>query len=214
MRAARCAATLALLVGAVVGCGDEIPDYQSVWTTTTAPPAATAAAPVPIHQYLDDAGVAGEPVPPDQLTDLTVTIPTPPGWEPFVDPGFAPGTQVIAKDKTWPLAMLAVIQLTGDFDVAEAIDHGNVGAELSDNFKRLNASTEDWRGYPSSMIEGSYDLNGNRMQTYNRIVIATGSPPAHQRYLVQLTVTSLAEEAAANGPDIESILRGFTVAPA
>ena len=27
------------------------------------------------------------------------------------------------------------------------------------------------------MIEGSYDLNGKRMHSYNRIVIATGRPP-------------------------------------
>ena len=27
------------------------------------------------------------------------------------------------------------------------------------------------------MIEGSYDLNGQRMHSYNRIVIATGAPP-------------------------------------
>ena len=69
--------------------------------------------------------------------------------------------------------------------------------ELSENFKQLNASEKNWRGFPSSMIEGSYDLNGQRMQSYNRIVIATGSPPANQRYLVQLTVTSFADEAQA-----------------
>ncbi|MBV9350800.1 MAG: LpqN/LpqT family lipoprotein, partial [Mycobacterium sp.] len=47
---------------------------------------------------------------------------------------------------------------------------------------------------------------------FNRIVIATGSPPANQRYLVQLTVTSLAEQAVAESADIEAIIAGFTVA--
>ena len=47
------------------------------------------------------------------------------------------------------------------------------------------------------MIEGSYDLNGRRMHSYNRIVIATGSPPANQRYLIQFTVTGYADKAAA-----------------
>ena len=45
---------------------------------------------------------------------------------------------------------------------------------MSENFKKLNASLDDFNGFPSSMIEGSYDLNGKRMHSYNRIVIATG----------------------------------------
>ena len=37
-------------------------------------------------------------------------------------------------------------------------------------------------------------------------------PPANQRYLVQLTITSLASEAVAQSNDIEAIIRGFVVA--
>jgi hypothetical protein len=65
------------------------------------------------------------------------------------------------------------------------------------------------------MIEGNYDLNGQRMQSYNRMVIATGTPARPglpgQRYLVQLTVTAFADKAQADGPDIEAIIVGFTV---
>jgi hypothetical protein len=61
------------------------------------------------------------------------------------------------------------------------------------------------------MIEGSYDLKGQRLHTFNRMVIATGSPPAHQRYLVQLAVTSLATQAVPDAADIEAIITGFTV---
>jgi hypothetical protein len=62
------------------------------------------------------------------------------------------------------------------------------------------------------MIEGSYDLNGQRMHSYNRIVVPTGGPPANQRYLVQFTVTGYAEKAAEQGPDIEAVIGGFNVA--
>jgi hypothetical protein len=62
------------------------------------------------------------------------------------------------------------------------------------------------------MIEGSYDLNGKRMHSYNRIVIATGAPPANQRYLVQFTVTGYADKAQAEASDIEAIIAGFNVA--
>jgi hypothetical protein len=44
------------------------------------------------------------------------------------------------------------------------------------------------------------------------MVIATGSAPAQQRYLVQLAVTSLADQAAPDAADVEAIIKGFTVA--
>jgi hypothetical protein len=213
VKAARCAAAVALAVIAATGCGAETPDYHSIWSTSsTPPPPTTTGAPVPIAKFLEDAGVNGESVAPDKLTDLTVTMPRPKGWQQYSNPNFAPGTQVIAKGDTYPTAMLVVLKLNGDFDVNEAIKHGYADAELSQNFKRLNASTDNWHGFPSSMIEGSYDLNGQRMHSYNRIVVATGAPPANQRYLVQFTVTGYAEKAAEEAPDIEAVIGGFNVA--
>jgi hypothetical protein len=207
------AAILALLVFAAAGCGDRSPDYTSLLTTTPKPTAAApTTTPVPISQYLEEAGVTGQPVAADRLTDLTVTMPRPKGWEQYSNPNFAPGTRVIAKGDTYPTAMLMVFQLTGgDFDPAKAIQHGYADAQMSQNFRQLNASTEDWKGFPSSMIEGSYDLNGKRMHSYNRIVIATGAPPANQRYLIQFTVTGYADKAQAEAPDIEAVIAGFNV---
>jgi hypothetical protein len=205
----RIAATVVLAVIVLAGCGDKTPDYTTLLSTTTT----SSPAPVPIAQYLETAGVTGQPIAPDKLTDLTVTMPRPKGWEQYSNPNLAPGTRVIAKGDTYPTAMLMVFKLTGgDFDPAKAIEHGNADAELSQNFRRLNASTHNWRGFPSSMIEGSYDLNGSRMHSYNRIVIATGSPPANQRYLIQFTVTGYADKAAEEAPDIEAIIAGFNVA--
>jgi hypothetical protein len=209
-------AAAAALVLATAACGAETPDYQSVWSTSSsAPPSpeTPTETPVPIAQYLEGVGVTGRTVAPEKLPDLTVSIPTPPGWKPYPGTQFEPGTRVIAKGDTYPIAMLLAIELTGQFDPAEAIKHGDDDARLSENFKELNASHDTWRGLPSAMVEGTYDLNGQRMQTYNRIVIATGAPPANQRYLVQLTVTSFANEAEKYGKDIETILAGFTVAP-
>lgn len=212
-------------VVAASGCGTEPPNYKSVWSTSSAPTTTATSAnetPVPIAAYLEQHGVVGDPIGPEKLTDLTVTFPTPPGWKPYFNTNFAPGTRVIAKGDTYPTAMLVVLRLRGDFDVKEATKHGYVDAEMSQNFKRLNASMDDFMGFPSAMIEGSYDLNGTRMHSYNRIVIATGAPqppkaagqpaPPSQRYLVQFTVTGFADKAAEEAPDIESIIRGFTVA--
>lgn len=212
------AAAGAVIALAVAGCGPATPDYKSIWTTTTSTTttAPNTDKPISLSTYFENIGITGAPVAPDKLTDLVVTVPEPPGWKPYFNVNLSPGTRTIAKGDTYPTAMLLVFQLDGNFDVAEALKHANGDAELSQNFKQLNASTDDFRGFPSSMIEGTYDLNGQRMQSYNRIVFAEGTPARAnlpgQRYLVQLTVTSFADKAQADGPDIEAIIKGFTVA--
>jgi hypothetical protein len=70
----------------------------------------------------------------------------------------------------------------------------------------------DFHGFPSSMIEGSYNLGNQRLHTINRIVVAHGAGEDPDRYLIQLAVTSLADKAVADAVDIETIIRGFTVA--
>jgi hypothetical protein len=215
----RLIATAALVAATVSGCGPAAPDYRSLWSTTPTPTTTpSTGAPVPISQYLETVGVNGQPVAPDRLTDLTVTMPMPGGWHPYTNPNLAPGTRTIVKGDTYPTAMLLVFQLSGDFDVTEALKHADADAELSENFKKLNGSNENFRGFPSSMIEGTYDLNGKRMHSYNRIVVATGKPPnagaPGQKYLIQFTVTGFADQAQAEGPDVEAIIKGFTVAAA
>jgi hypothetical protein len=191
------AAVVVLFAGA---CAPKAPDYQSILSksSTAAATTTTTDKPVPLSQYLENIGVIGKQVAPGSLTDLTVSIPTPPGWSPFTSPKITPETLIIAKDRKYPTARLVVFALRGDFDPA--------------NFKQLDASTADYNGFPSSMIQGSYDLDGTRLHSWNRIVIPTGSPPANQRYLVQLTITSLADQAVAQSSDIEAIIRGFVVA--
>jgi len=201
------------LTMSTVACGPKSPDFQSILTkSSTISTTTTAAKPVPLSQYLQSIGVTGQQVAPGTLTDLTVSIPTPPGWSPSSNPNITPETVMISKGGKYPTARLVVFKLRGDFDPAQVIKHGNDDAQLFENFKQLDASTADYNGFPSSMIQGSYDLDGTRLHSWNRIVIATGSPPANQRYLAQLTITGLANQAVAQSSDIEAIIRGFVVA--
>jgi hypothetical protein len=108
--------------------------------------------------------------------------------------------------------MVMVFKLEGNFDVAAALAHADDDAELSKNFTRLNYSGDDFKGFPSSMIEGSYDLEGTRLHTYNRIVIPVTPAPAFTRYLVQFTVTTRADQAASAAPDVQQVIEGFSVA--
>ncbi len=200
-----------VLAGLGTACGSRPPDYSSVWTTTSTTTSTTSTSPTPIAQFLEGVGVTGEPIPPDKLTDIQVTLPRPPGWVKYANPNLSPATQVIAKNNTYPTATLIIFRLNGNFDVGEAIKHANVDAEISQNFTKLNSSTDNFNGFPSSMIEGSYDLNGKRLHSYNRVVIPVTPAPKFQRYLVQLTVTSLADQAAPDAADIEAVIKGFTV---
>lgn len=204
------AATLALLTA---GCGPKTPNYQSIWTTgTTSTTPTITVEPIPFSKYLDKIGVGQQPVAPDTLTDLTVSMPTPPGWAKYSSPAIPPTSEVITKDGPYPNAMLIVVKLYGEFDPREVVKHGNADAVLAQNFKQLDASDADFHGFPSSMMQSSYDLDGKRLHTFNRVVIATGSPPDSQRYMVQLAITSLADQAVAQAGDIETIIDGFTVA--
>jgi hypothetical protein len=207
------AAAIVALSTSVAACAPKAPDYSSILGTSSATTTTTTTTkPVPLSQYLESIGVTGQQVAPSTLTDLTVSIPTPPGWAPFTSPNIRPETVMISKGGTYPTARLVVFKLRGDFDPAQVIKHGNDDAQLFQNFKQLDTSTAPFNGFPSSMLQGSYDLDSTRLHSWNRIVIPTGSPPANQRYLVQLTITSLADQAAAQSTDIEAIIRGFVVA--
>jgi hypothetical protein len=209
----RRAAALAALAVAAAGCGPKTPDYQSIWSTTpTTTSAAPTERPIPFSQYLQSNGVSGSPVEPGTLTDLTVSIPTPPGWQRINRPNIPNTTELIARADAFPNAMLIVFKLGGDFDATELVKHGNDDARLAENFKQLESSNADFHGFPSSMIEGSYNLGDQRLHTINRIVIAHGSGEDAERYLIQLAVTSLADQAVADAVDIETIIHGFTIA--
>jgi hypothetical protein len=201
------------LAGTATGCGTKTPDYQSIWssgstTTTTEAPEA----PVTVGRFLEDKGVVAQAVAPNTLTDLRVSIPTPPGWTKKENPMLPATTLVIGKGDKLPRAILSVVRLDGDFDAREAIKHGVVDAQLSKNFRLLDASIEDYQGFPSSMVQGTHDMEGQRLHSWFRMVIATGSAPADQRYLVQLAVTSLNDQAPKEAADVEAIINGFTVA--
>ena len=200
------------MAAAGTACGAQTADYSSVWTTSANSTSATAVSttPTPIAQYLAGVGVTGQQIPLDKVTDLTVTLPRPAGWTKYSNPNFSPGTEAVAKNNTYPTAMVMVFKLDGNFDIPAALEHADDDAELSKNFTRLNYSNDDFKGFPSSMIEGSYEHSGTRLHTYNRIVFPVTS--RFDRFLVQFTVTTLAEQAAAAAPDVQKVIEGFSVA--
>jgi hypothetical protein len=210
------AAALIVVLLTLTACGAKTPDYQSIWssssTASTSAAPTTTEQPVPFSDFLERLGVTGEPMAPDKLPDVTVTLPRPTGWQQYSNPSSQPGTIVIARNNTFPTAILLAFKLHGDFDVADAIKHANADAVMSKNFTKLNESFADFGGFPSAMIEGSYDNStGERLHSYNRVVIPVTRAPAFNRYLIQLTVTSTADQAVADADDIQAVIDGFNV---
>ena len=204
----RLAIALSLLV-VVAGCETKPTDYRAIWSSTsTTAPTTTSAAAVPFSQYLQDKGVDGQPMTPKTLTELTVSMPHPPGWAVVTDQSQPEAYEIIRKTAVaayQPTAILFVFKLTGaDFDVNEAIKHA---------YDMPGAETKPFNGMPSSVIEATYyDTSGQQIHRYNRIVIATAKPPTNQRYLIQFSVSTLADPSQEQDSTVLDIIKGFTVA--
>ncbi|CAN5146612.1 LpqN/LpqT family lipoprotein [soil metagenome] len=209
--------TALALVCAVTACGAETPDYQSIWSNSpavsTPAPATTSEKPVPLYEYLEGVGVTGEPIALKDLTDVTVTMPVPVGWAKVDDPELRDVELIrpTGSQDQYPNVMVMAFKLWGGFDVAEAIKRANADAQLSKGFTKLGESFDDFDGFPSAMIEGSYDgQDGRRIHTYNRVVIPVTK--TFDRYLIQFTASTRADQAVAQSDAIEATIRDFAVA--
>jgi Probable lipoprotein LpqN len=195
------------LLALVAGCSTEPTDYRAIWSSSSSPPTTTQA-PLSLSQFLQDKGIEGAPMTPQTLTELTVSIPHPPGWAVVTDPNEKAAFEILRKTAVTTFqstALLMVFKLTGGpFDVNDALKHA---------YDMPGTIQEPFNGMPSARIEATYyTANGEKVHRYNRIVFATARPPANQRYLVQFSVTTSAEPAAEQDPDVLTIIKGFTVA--
>jgi hypothetical protein len=193
------------LVTLVTACDTKPVDYRAIWSSTPTT-ATTTATPVPFSQYLQNKGVDGQPMTPQTLTELTVSMPHPPGWAVVTDPSQESAFEIMRKTAVGayqPTAALLVFKLTGrDFDVNDALNHA---------YDMPGAVQEPFNGMPSSRIEATYyEANEQQVHRYNRILIATAK--SNQRYLVQFSVSTSTDPAQEADPDVLAIIKGFTVA--
>ena len=90
--------------------------------------------------------VTGEPVAPQKLTDLTVRCRAA-GLAAVQQSELRAGHADDRQGRHLSHGDVAgVPSSTGDFDVKEALKHADGDAELSENFKQLNASHDNFRG--------------------------------------------------------------------
>lgn len=163
---------------------------------------------VSFRDYLASIGVTGSPSKFDATPGLKVTVPIPDGWSRTSDPLFDTGiefVQPLGGNSTYPSATLMAIGLNGNFDPKDAIRHANADA-LPPTATGVTESFGDYQGFPSAAAQGV----AGGTEHYSRILIAT-VPSNTKRYLVQLTVTTLANQPIAASPQLKSIVAGFKV---
>lgn len=209
------ALALPLLLALLVGCGSSGTQATTSSSATSTPSAApmTPAPPpsgpiVPFRDYLASINVQGQPTPFADAKGLEVTVPVPDGWARTGDPLFASGIDYIQQldaNGNRPAVTLMAIRLDGEFDPADAIKHANADA-LPPHATNVTESFADFQGFPSLVTQG---MDAGR-EHYTRIVIAT-LPSSHQRYLAQLTVTTVDGQTIAQSPQLTSIVDGFKV---
>ncbi len=214
-------ATALVLAGcgsAATGGGDASSSSAQTTSTSAIPsmtpapsPTATpqAGKPVAFRDYLASINVTGEPVHLDQAPGLAVTVPVPDGWARTSDPLFATGVefvQPVGTENSVPSVTLMAIRLIGDFDPRDAIRHANSDA-LAPTATDVTESFDDFDGFPSAATQG---ISGGA-QHYSRIVLAD-VPSTKERYLVQLTATTPADQPIAQSPPLNTVVSGLKVA--
>jgi Probable lipoprotein LpqN len=187
-----------------------------------APAAITPAAPMPststpavsgtIREFLQSKGVKLEAQKPQGLKALDITLPVPTRWTQVPDPNVPDAFAVIADRQGSSVytsnAQVVVYKLVGNFDPKEAITHGYLDSQKLLAWQTTNASMADFRGFPSSIIEGTYRDGDMTVNTSRRNVIATSG---HDKYLVSLAVNTDRAVAVADAPATDAIINGFQV---
>ncbi|BDX30583.1 hypothetical protein TUM20985_11300 [Mycobacterium antarcticum] len=180
-------------------------------TPAPPPPSATPAAgkPLAFRDYLATINVTGEPVHLDKAPGLAVTVPVPDGWAQTSDPLFSTGVefiQPVGVEGSAPTVTLMSIRLVGDFDARDAIRHANSDA-LAPTATNVTESFDDYDGFPSAATQGS----SGGAEHYSRIVLAD-VPSTRERYLVQLTASTPAEQPIGQPSPLNDVVSGFKVA--
>lgn len=177
-----------------------------------AQPTLVPAASGTLREYFADRGVALEPQDPRVFEALHITLPMPPGWTQVPDPNVPDAYVVIADRASGGLytsnAQVVIYRLAGEFDPKEAITHGFIDSQQLPAWQSTDASLADFGGFPSALIEGSYQENDLPLNTSRRHVIAKAGS---DHYLVSLAVTTSVSQAVAAADATDAIVNGFRV---
>lgn len=165
-----------------------------------------------MNEYLHSVGVTVTPVSPESPANVRVDVPLPRGWENLgaLDPAYLIADKPSGADQgRTPSAVVYLIKLGGPLDARKVIsEHGFADAQNTQNFRKIASSLDDYQGYPSAAIEGTYENQGVRVHAWNRDVIVPDGP---LHYLVQFTVTTTEAQSAALSQDVAALTGGLKI---
>ncbi|NLG54418.1 MAG: hypothetical protein GX542_02025 [Rhodococcus sp.] len=170
-------------------------------------------APTPLEDYFESAGIGRTPCDPAVPDHPAVAIPQPAGWDVVPTEAF-PGTyHVLARadrvvDGFAPNAVVMHFRLDGGVDVDDLLDSALDDVEHLADWNPIQIDATRWNGHRSLYLKGTYTQeNWNLAVTTRHVVVETDT----DIYLVQLTVTMLAEQLEELGGDVTVINIGLTL---
>ncbi len=165
-----------------------------------------------MNEYLQSVGIKVTPVSPESPANVRIDVPLPQGWESLgaLDPAYLIADKPSDADQgRTPSAVAYLIKLQGPLDARKIItEHGFADAQNTQNFQKIASSLDDFQGYPSAAIEGTYDNQNVRVHAWNRDVIVPDGP---LHYLVQFTVTTTEAQTAALSKDVAALTGGLKI---
>ncbi|EFV12779.1 LpqN/LpqT family lipoprotein [Segniliparus rugosus] len=213
MTALRRAAVILSAIGTFLsGCSDEqhvAPSVPSAASTSRMP-----ASDMTMDQYLQNHGVTVQAQTATDDSPLRIGLQQPPGWFAY-DRLQVPNTYTVLTDRRAidqnfvPNAVVVVHKLNGSFDPRSAILRGFVDTERYKDFKKTRSSLDDFDGFPSAVIEGSYSDDKDRaLHVLNRYVLAGSGDRA---FAVLLTVTTTEDQAGKLADDLKTLDQGLKI---
>ncbi|WP_196054745.1 LpqN/LpqT family lipoprotein [Nocardia aurantiaca] len=161
-----------------------------------------------IAEYLATAQIEAAPVDPAAPGAPKVAVGVPEGWR-HVPPNMFPGSYGVwteAPVNGWAdNAVLLVATFTPRVDARELLTHAFADARQLPSWQDLETDTEDFEGYPSAGITGTYVVGQLTLWAYNRYIIVDSD---NGQYLVQLTITTRGDS---DGAAPTAILEGLSI---
>ena len=163
-----------------------------------------------VAEYLAAHAVSVSPLARADAATLGVELPLPAGWETVPAEQF-PGTTDVSVEPRMadggfaPNAVLLVGSLSTRIDADQLLECSFTDARALSGWAEAASSSAPFGGYPSSFVRGTFVAESWELAVTTRYVVLDSDA----QYLVQLTVTTLADQIDSLGFDIAAINDGL-----
>lgn len=165
-----------------------------------------------LAQYLSANGIEVAAVDSAHAARLGIVAKIPAGWDALSAETFPGATEVLVEQALkengfTPNAVLLVGKLSTTVDAHELLDCSFADARVMPGWVEGAVDSDDLAGWPSRFIRGTFTAEQLHLAVTTRyVVVGVGD-----QYLVQLTVTALADQMDTLAFDVDEINAGLLV---